>query len=39
MDLEERAFTILYDLGMIEIHPNPEEMECDDTLMGETGNA
>ena len=28
MDLEERAFTILYDLGMIEIHPaGKEEIE------------
>ena len=31
MDLEERAFTILYDLGMIEIHPNPDEAEIENS--------
>merc|ERR1712129_150703 len=31
MDLEERAFNILLDLGMIEINPDPDDPDYDDT--------
>lgn len=29
MSLEDRAFAILYDLGMIEIHENPNSIDYD----------
>jgi len=32
MDLEERAFTILYDLGMIEMSPDPDSPDYNHDL-------